>query len=127
MTRVWDIVEGVFSTNDCITRPRISNRRPVPEVSSMRQLAVIASLATALAAGPTMMISPATRAQGISEVRVVLQRSPITLRRPLARETREGVDFVRGRSSEKLANSFKAYFKPSTHIDDSSDEGFVFD
>ena len=127
MIRVWDIVESVFSTNDCITRPRTSNRRPVPEVSSMRQLAVIASLATALAAGPTMMISPATRAQGISAVRVVLQRSPIILRRPPAREAREGVDFVRGRSSEKLASSFNAYFKPSAHIDDSSDEGFVFD
>jgi hypothetical protein len=127
MIRVWDIVEGVFSTKDCITRPQTSNRRPVPEVSSMRQLAVIASLATAFAAGPTTMISPTTTAQGISAVRVVLQRSPIILRRAPAREAREGVDFVRGCSPEKLANSFKAYFKPSTHIDDSSDEGFVFD
>jgi len=60
MIRVWDIVESVFSTNDCITRPRTSNRRPVSEVSSMRQVAVVASLAMALAAGPTMMVSPAT-------------------------------------------------------------------
>jgi hypothetical protein len=93
----------------------------------MRQFAVIVSLATVLAAGPTTMTSPSTTAQGVSEVRVVFQRSPLILRRPPAGETREGVDFVRGRSPEKLANSFKAYFKPSTHIDDSSDEGFVFD
>jgi hypothetical protein len=38
-----------------------------------------------------------------------------------------GADFARGRSAEKLANSFKAFYRPSTHIDDSPDEGFVFD
>jgi hypothetical protein len=127
MTRVWDIVEGVFSTDDYITRPRTSNRRPVSAVSSLRQFTVIASLATALATGAATMISPATTVQGVSEARVVLQRSPFPFRRPPAREVREGVDFARGRSSEKVANSFRAYFKPSPHIDDSSDEGFVFD
>jgi hypothetical protein len=126
MSRTWDIVEGVFSTDDRITRPQTSNRRPVPDVSSMLQFAIVASLTTAAAVSLTTVISPA-EASGISEIRVILQRSPIPLRRSPAREKREGVDFVRGRSAEKLANSFKGYFKPSTNLDDSSDEGFVFD
>ena len=127
MIGVWDIVESIFSTIDSITRPQISNRRPVPEFSSVLQFAFVVSLSTAAAAGSETMMAPATTANGSSEF-VVLQRSRIVFRRPPAKETREGVDFVRGRSGEKLANSFKAYFKPSAEIiDDSSDEGFVFD
>ncbi len=36
------------------------------------------------------------------------------------------MDFARGRSAAQLANSFAGYFQPSTQIDDSSDEGYVF-
>lgn len=126
MSRTWDIADSVFSTNDRITRPQTSTRRPVPEVSSMVQLAVAVSLATATAAAASPMTSPAEPV-GLSSIRVMFQRSTIPLRKPPGRQKGEGVDFVRGRSVEKLANSFKGYFKPSTQIDDSSDEGFVFD
>lgn len=36
------------------------------------------------------------------------------------------VDFQHDRSVVELSNSFLAYFKPSTHIDDSIDDEFVF-
>jgi hypothetical protein len=127
MSRIWDIVEGVFSTSDDITRPQTSKRRPVPEFSSMLQIAVMVSLASAAAVGPTTLISATTANSASSEVKVLVLRSPIPLRRPPAREKGRGADFARGRSAEKLANSFKGYFKPSTNIHDSSDEGFVFD
>jgi hypothetical protein len=125
MSRTWDISEDVFSTDAHITRMVTSDRRPVAEVSSMLRLALVVSLATAATTGAATIVSP-ERTAGVSEVRVILQRSPITLRRPPGKEKRAGVDFPRGRSAEKLANSFRGYFKPSANIDDSSDEGFVF-
>jgi len=126
MSRTWDIVEGLFSTDARITHTVTSHRRPVAEVSSMLRLAVAVSLTAAAAASVHTVISPA-QSDGVSDVRIVLQRSPIPLRKAPKKEKRAGVDFTQGRSAEKLARSFKGYFRPSTHVDDSSDEGFVFD
>lgn len=125
MSRTWDIVDNVFSTNDLITRPQPSLRRLVPEVSSMLQLAVAVGLTTAAAISTTTSTLTG-RLNATSEMRVVLQRSSVPLRRPPSTEKRRGVDFVRGCSAEKLANSFAGYFRPSTELDDSLDEGYVF-
>lgn len=54
------------------------------------------------------------------------EHSNISLKRPQSKAKLSGVDFETGRSAKKLANAFNAYFRPSTSIDDSSDEGFVF-
>jgi hypothetical protein len=126
MSRTWDIIDDLFSTDAHITHTVTSHRRPVADVSSMLRLAVVVSLTAAATASAHTVISP-VQSDGVSDVRVVLQRSPIALRKAPEKEKRAGVDFTRGRSAEKLANSFKGYFRPSTHVDDSSDEGFVFD
>ena len=125
MSRKWDIGDDVFSTNDLITRPQTSSRRVVTEASSLLELVVVAGLMTGPAISATALMSSASL-DVTSESRVVFQRSSIPLRRPPDREKRPGVDFARGRSAAKLANSFEGYFKPSTQIDDSSDEGYVF-
>jgi hypothetical protein len=72
------------------------------------------------------VISPA-KSDAVSSVQVVVQRSHIPLRKAPETEKLAGVNFKRGRSATKLANSFQGYFRPSAHIDDSPDEGFVFE
>jgi hypothetical protein len=62
-----------------------------------------------------------------SDVQSVLKRTPISIRRPAAKAKSEGVDFERARTANQLGNSFKSYFEPSTEIDDSPEEGFVFE
>ena len=126
MSRTWDIAEGIFSTNALITQPQPSSRRPAAEVSSMVQFAVVVGLASGALASTSTVIQP-LGVDRASEMRIILKRLPLSLRRPPERQRREGIDFVRGRSAEQLANSFRGYFKPSNDIDDSPDEGFVFD
>src|SRR5262249_37180042 len=126
MSRTWDITEDVFSANDVVTSPQSSDSKPIGEVSSLRQFAVAVSLTAAAAVASSTVTAPAGF-DGTSDVRVVVDRVSVPLRRPPDREKRPGIDFVRGRSPEKLARSFGMYFRPSTLIDDSSDEGYVFE
>lgn len=125
MSRTWDIVENVFSARSDMMQPQTCKRRPIADVSSMLQFAIVVSLGSATTANAPIVI-PAAERDLISDMRVVFQRSLIALKMPLPKEKRQGIDFARARSAEKLADSFQAFFKPSTHIDDSSDEGFVF-
>lgn len=126
MSRSWDIVEDLFSIDAHITQRVTSDRRPVADVSSMLRLAVVVSLTAAVGSSSHTVISPA-QTDGVSDVQVILKRSPISLRKAPKKEKEAGVSFTRGRTAEKLASSFNGYFRPSTHVDDSSDEGFVFD
>lgn len=124
MICTWDIIEPVAA----ITRTQAPNRRPTPEISSMLKLGLVVSLAASAAtADSTEMVLPANTVNAVAKIRVAVKPSPTALRRPPGKEGRGPVDFARARSAEKLANSFRAYFKPSTHIDDSSDDEFVFD
>ena len=89
-------------------------------------MGVLVSLATVSAAGATV-VTAVLDFRGASELSLVIERAPIPLRRPPARQRRAGADFVRKRSPEQLAESFRHYFKPSSKIDDPSEQDFVFD
>ena len=59
MSRTWDIVEDWFSIDAKITHTVTTDRRPVADVSSMLQLAVVVTLTAAAAERPRMKFTPA--------------------------------------------------------------------
>jgi hypothetical protein len=123
---IWDIAETIFSPDDRITQPLAeTTRKPVVEISSMLQIAVAIGLTASAVAGATVFVTPTPRC-GVSEMSLALRQLPVALKRGPMRERRSGLDFVRAYPAEKLAGGFRSYFKPSTQIDDSSDEGYVF-
>jgi len=127
MSRTWDIAEAerVFSTHQGITRPLASKSRPIADVSSMVRLAMVVGMTTASAIASDTPMS-LDRFGSTSDLRVVIERSSIPVRKGPERVKLPGIDFARGRSPQQLANSFRGAFRPATDIDDSSDDGFVF-
>jgi hypothetical protein len=126
MSRVWDIegAERVFSTRDDLFRPIPPSRRPIAEMSSMAKLAVVVSVtAVAVSADARIVMEPNG---GTSDLCILVDRAVIPIRKGPERERHAGVDFERGRSTQQLADSFRAFFAPAADIDDSSDEGYVF-
>jgi hypothetical protein len=127
MSRKWDIVEAerLFETDKRITHPLASKGRLIPDASSMVKLGVIVGMmaASTLVSDRPM---PFDQFGNTSDLRVVVQRSSIPVRKGPERVKPPGIDFSRGRSPQQLANSFRGLFGPATDIDDLSDEGFVF-
>jgi hypothetical protein len=125
MSRIWDIpeAEGVFSEQG-ITRPLASSSRLIADVSLMVRLAVVFGVSAASAIANTPVLFDNLGAT--SNVRLVIERSPVPARKRPERERHQGVDFSRARSAQQLAQSFQGMFRPATDIDDSPDDGFVF-
>ena len=126
MSRIWDIerAEHVFSTRDDLFRPIPPSRRPTAEMSSMAKFAVVVGItAAAVSADARIVMDPSG---GTSDLCILVDRAVIPIRKGPERERHAGVDFARGRSTQQLANSFRAFFGPAADIDDSSDEGYVF-
>ena len=128
MTRTWDIAQDLFSVADRITRPQPTSQRPPARLSSHLKSAVVVVLTASAGAPPfsTAFTVSLSDLQSASATHVVLQRSPVSIRKAPARDKPQGYDFQLGRTTEKLANSFSAYFTPARDIDDSDEVGFVF-
>jgi hypothetical protein len=127
MSRIWDIerAERVFSTRDDLFRPIPPSRRPMAEMSSMAKLAVVVGMTTAAAVSADARIVMEPNG-GTSDLCILVERAVIPIRKGPERERHAGVDFARGRSTQQLADSFRAFFGPAADIDDLSDEGYVF-
>lgn len=127
MIRTWDIAnaERVFATDQGITRPTVPTRRAIADACSMVRLAVFMTV-TAAATITSSPPLPLDKLGATSDVRVVIERSVIPVKRGPEKKKRPGIDFARGRSAKQLADGFRAVFRPASDIDDSSDDGFVF-
>src|SRR5689334_20119171 len=107
----WDI-NDIFIENVAITEPQLSRRRAPREVVGCWKAAILVGMLAATASTGAVAITPFDH---ISEqIAVVHRAAQPPAKRASTKHSDEGVDFARARPSERLATSFKTYFRPSS-------------